>query len=59
MFWPCCIPILASPCDGTSPVEGSLFHSFDVPVPGSILLSVIKLGGGPKDSDDLLDNIWG
>src|SRR5260221_11586430 len=58
-FWPCCIPIMASPHDGTSPVEGSLFHSFNVPVPGSISLGIIKLRGRPKDSDDLLDDIQG
>src|SRR5258708_1643331 len=59
MFWPCHIPILPSPRDGTSPVEGSFFHPLNVLVPGSISLGVIELRGSFKNFVDLFDHVWG
>ena|SRR5258707_4691207 len=55
----CSGPVVPSPCDGMSTVEGSFFNPFEVLIPVSITLSIIKLGSRLEDFVDSFDNIWG
>src|SRR5258707_3425998 len=59
VFWPCGVFTLPSPCDSLGTMEGCLFNSFDVLVPGGIALCVVKLSSRFEDLVDLFDNLRG